>query len=492
MVVGTSSSVGKSLVVTALCRILRQDGWSVAPFKAQNMSLNAYVTAAGGEMGYAQALQAWAAGVAPHVDMNPILLKPQGNMSSQIVLNGQPVGIYRAGDYYESFFERGWQEVRLALDRLTPAYDWTICEGAGSPAEVNLRHRDLTNMRVAQYLNAPTLLVADIDRGGALAHVVGTLQVLPEEERRLFAGIVINKFRGVLDLLQPGLDWLQSYTGLPIVGVLPWLEFALPAEDSMSLFEPRSRPTSAELEIAVIRLPHIANFTDFDPLRAEPSVRLRYVALGEPLGSPDAVILPGSKATIADLLALQTSGLAAQIQTFTGAVVGICGGLQMLGSAIADPDGYEGHQGTYAGLELLPSTTTLTAAKVTQQVITASRWLGEHPIAGYEIHQGRTRFGQETKPIFEQEHLGCRTTDGRVWGSYLHGLFDNHAWRRHWLNRLRANRGLPPLPILEGHYSSDRDRLLDRLADTWRSHLDLSLLGYSPAPHSHQSARSIE
>ncbi|WP_038026236.1 cobyric acid synthase [Synechococcus sp. PCC 7336] len=478
MVVGTSSNVGKSLVVAALCRIFKQDGWSVAPFKAQNMSLNAYVTPDGGEIGYAQALQAWAAGVPPRVEMNPILLKPQGNMTSQIILNGHPVGTYRAGDYYETFFDRGWQAVRDTLDRLSPEYDWLICEGAGSPAEMNLHHRDLTNMRVAKYLQAPTLLVADIDRGGALAHVVGTLQVLPEEERQLFAGIVINKFRGVLDLLQPGLDWLEEYTGLPVVGVLPWLDFALPAEDSMSLFEQRGSKRTAQIEIAVIRLPHIANFTDFDPLAAEPTVRVRFVGLNESLGSPDVAILPGSKATIADLMALQESGMAEQLQRFSGAIAGICGGMQMLGQAIADPAGYEGPSGKFRGLGLLPLETQLTGEKVTRQVSTSDRWLGESPILGYEIHQGRTTFGHSARRMFERDDLGCVSADDRVWGSYLHGLFDNHAWRRQWLNRLRMAKSLRPLPELAGHYSEDRDRLLDRLAEIWRPQLDLKVLGY--------------
>ncbi|MEO0803359.1 MAG: cobyric acid synthase [Cyanobacteria bacterium J06642_2] len=478
MVVGTSSSVGKSLVATALCRIFAQDGWSVAPFKAQNMSLNAYVAPSGGELGYAQAVQAWAAGIEPQVTMNPVLLKPQGNMTSQVILNGIPAGTYRAGDYYKTFFDRGWQAVAAALDTLQMQYEWLVCEGAGSPAEVNLHHRDLSNMRVAKYLRSPTLLVADIDRGGALAHVVGTLQVLPADERQLFSGIIINKFRGVLDLLQPGLDWLADYTGLPIVGVLPWLDFALPAEDSMSLWERRGRKSGAELEIAVIRLPHISNFTDFDPLEAEPSVRVRYVGLDEALGVPDVAILPGSKSTIADLLALQGAGMATQIQRFSGAIVGICGGMQMLGTTVADPDGCEGKSGTYLGLDLLPAETVLTGEKVTQRVETRSLWPVSAPILGYEIHQGTTTFGRTSQPICDRTDLGCKTSDARIWGSYLHGLFDNHGWRRQWLNSLRQAKNLPRLPNLTGHYQSDREVVLDKLAATWRPHLNLSAIGY--------------
>ena len=481
MIVGTSSHVGKSLVVTALCRILYQSGCRVAPFKAQNMSLNAYVTSSGGEIAYAQALQAWAAGLDPGVEMSPILLKPQGNMTSQVILNGQSIGVYPAGEYYERVFTPGWQAVTQALDQLTQTYDWVICEGAGSPAEVNLQHRDLVNMRVARYLQAPTWLVADIDRGGALAHVVGTLQLLSPEDRSLIQGIVINKFRGVRDLLQPGLDWLAEYTGVPIVGVLPWLEFALPEEDSMGLLERRGGSSRAEIEIAVIHLPHIANFTDFDPLLAEPSVKLRFVRPDQPLGQPDAVILPGSKATIADLKALQDSGLAGQLHHYQGMIIGICGGLQMLGDRIQDPEGLEGPMLEIPGLGLLPSETILEPLKITRRQQTESLWPQPCPIRGYEIHQGRTIFKTGVHPLFTHEDLGgvlVSTAPVRIWGAYLHGLFDNHQWRRAWLNQIRADKGLAPLPQLEGHYSEQRQALLDRLAAAWRPHLDLTGLGW--------------
>ncbi len=481
MIVGTSSHVGKSLVVTALCRILYQEGYRVAPFKAQNMSLNAYVTPSGGEIAYAQALQAWAAGLDPIVEMSPILLKPQGDMTSQVILNGQSIGVYKAGEYYEQVFTPGWQAVTQALDHLTQAYDWVICEGAGSPAEVNLQHRDLVNMRVARYLQAPTWLVADIDRGGALAHVVGTLQLLSPEDRHLIQGIVINKFRGVRELLQPGLDWLVEYTGVPIVGVLPWLEFALPEEDSMGLLERRGGSTRAVIEIAVIHLPHIANFTDFDPLLAEPSVKLRFVRPHQPLGQPDAVILPGSKATIPDLQALQDSGLADQLHRYPGMILGICGGLQMMGDRIRDPEGLEGPISEIPGLGLLPSETILEPLKITRRQQTVSLWPQSCPIRGYEIHQGRTIFKTGVQPLFTDEDLGgvaISTDPVRLGGAYLHGLFDNHQWRRAWLNQIRAHKGLDPLPQLEGHYSDQREVLLDRLATAWRPHLDLTELGW--------------
>ena len=489
MVVGTSSHVGKTLLVTALCRILKKAGKRVAPFKAQNMSLNAYVTPDGKEIAYAQALQAWAAGIPPAVEMNPILLKPQGNLTSQIVLNGVAVGTYRAGEYYERWFAPAWQAVKEALARLQQQYDWILCEGAGSPAEVNLKHRDLANMRVALHLGSPTWLVADIDRGGALAHVVGTLQLLEPEERALIRGIVFNKFRGSRELLQPGLDWLENYTGIPVVGVLPWVDWVLPQEDSMGiaaspqLWEDRRDRAGGQalregrLEIAVVRLPQVANFSDFDPLLAEPTVHLRWVHPGQSLGSPDVVILPGSKTTLNDLFALQKTGLAEQLRQYSGHIVGICGGLQMLGETIADPEGWEGIAGTYSGLGFLPLTTVLQPTKVTQQVQTQSRWPALAPIQGYEIHQGSTQADPSgCLPLFEQENLGWRDPTGRIWGSYLHGLFDNHLWRRQWLNWLRRQKGWDPLPDLEGHYAQQREQLLERLADLWQPHLDLGLL----------------
>lgn len=269
------------------------------------MALNSYVTASGGEIGYAQAVQAWAAGVAPLVEMNPILLKPQGDMTSQVILKGRVVGRVGAAEYYEQYFDQGWQAITESLQRLAEEFDLVVCEGAGSPAEVNLKHRDLTNMRVALHLHAATLLVVDIDRGGAFAHVVGTLELLEPEERALIRGIVINKFRGQRSLLQSGIDWLQERTGIPVLGVIPWLDQAFPAEDSLDLFDRRPSSQQRDLTITVLRLPRISNFTDFDPLESESSVTLRYIHPKESLGHPDALIIPGSKTTISDLLVLQ-------------------------------------------------------------------------------------------------------------------------------------------------------------------------------------------
>ncbi|MGA1626960.1 MAG: cobyric acid synthase CobQ, partial [Prochlorothrix sp.] len=299
MVVGTTSHAGKSLLTAAICRLLVRQGWRVSPFKGQNMALNSYVTASGGEIGYAQAVQAWAAGIKPRIEMNPILLKPQGNMTSQVILGGRVIGTTSAEDYYEKFFQRGWAAIVESIQCLSQDFDFLVCEGAGSPAEINLKHRDLTNMRIAKHLQAPTLLVVDIDRGGAFAHVVGTLALLDPEERALVKGVVINKFRGRKSILDPGLTWLEEYTGIPVLGVIPWVDQVFPSEDSLDLLERRGRQKQAELTIGVIRFPHISNFTDFDPLEAEPSVRVRYIGLGDELAYPDAIVLPGSKTTIA-------------------------------------------------------------------------------------------------------------------------------------------------------------------------------------------------
>src|SRR5919199_2419625 len=487
MVVGTTSHAGKSVITSALCRILSRRGWRVSPFKGQNMALNAYVTPSGGEIGYAQAVQAWAAGVVPCVEMNPILLKPQGDMTSQVILMGKAVGKVNASDYYEQYFAPGWQAIEESLRRLSNEFDLIVCEGAGSPAEINLKHRDLTNMRVAKHLNAPTLLVVDIDRGGAFAHVVGTLELLEPEERELIKGVVINKFRGQRSLLDSGITWLQERTGIPVVGVIPWIDELFPAEDSLDLLDrnPKKKANS-ELNIAVIRLPRISNFTDFDPLEAEPTVTVKYLMPNQSLGYPDAVILPGTKTTIADLMLLQKTGMATEIQEYAaagGVVLGICGGFQMLGKMLADPEGVEGHEGRYQGLDLLPIKTVITGNKIARQRLVSSNYpqVGL-PVAGYEIHQGRSRLlesedGEKQsscKPLFDDPGLGIVDVSQSIWGSYLHGLFDNGPWRRAWLNHLRQQRGLPSLPTGVPNYREQREAVLNSLADIVEAHLDLN------------------
>ncbi len=488
MVVGTTSHAGKSLIATALCRILSRRGWRVTPFKGQNMANNAFVTPAGGEIGHAQAVQAWAAGVMPCVEMNPILLKPQGDMTSQVILMGKAVGKVGAAEYYEQYFNPGWQAIEESLRRLKNEFDLVVCEGAGSPAEINLKHRDLTNMRVAKHLNASTILVVDIDRGGAFAHVVGTLELLEPEERALIKGVVINKFRGQRSLLDPGIHWLEERTGIPVMGVIPWIDGLFPAEDSLDLLEKNTtKKIHSEITITVIRLPRISNFTDFEALEAEPSVTVKYITPSQHLGHPDAVILPGTKTTIADLLILQKTGMAEAIQEYAaagGTVLGICGGFQMLGKMVADPEGVEGHEGRYQGLNLLPLKTVITGNKVARQRLVTSNYpqVGL-PVAGYEIHQGRSRLSESEegssqpspcKPLFDDPGLGIVDTHQSVWGSYLHGLFDNGPWRRAWLNYLRQQRGLPSLPTGVANYREQRETLLNLIADTVESHIDLN------------------
>ena len=484
MVVGTTSHAGKSLLTTAICRIAARRGWRVAPFKGQNMALNAYVTASGGEIGYAQAVQAWAAGTQPTIEMNPILLKPQGDMTSQVILKGKAVGKVGAADYYEQYFDIGWQAIQESLQHLSTEFDLIVCEGAGSPAEINLKHRDLTNMRVAKHLNAPTILVVDIERGGAFAHVVGTLALLEPDERALIRGIVINKFRGMRSILQPGIEWLENYTGIPVIGVIPWLEQVFPAEDSLDLFERKTSAFQGDLNISVLRLPRIANFTDFDPLESEPTVSLKYIHPKQDLGHPDAVIIPGTKTTIADLLLLQKSGMAEAIQNYAasgGTVLGICGGYQMMGQYLTDPDRLESEHLKCDGLRLLPIKTMITDYKVTKQrQVTSNFPQSGLPVAGYEIHQGRSRLIEpdaitsDYNPLFDDPSLGLVDKDQLVWGSYLHGLFDNGAWRRAWLNRLRQQRGLKSLPTGIPNYREQRESMLDTLATSIEAHLNLN------------------
>ncbi len=484
MVLGTTSHAGKSLLTAAICRILSRRGWRVAPFKGQNMALNAYVTPNGGEIGYAQAVQAWAAGVVPWVEMNPILLKPQGDMTSQVIIKGKYVGRVSASDYYEQYFDVGWRAIEESLQHLSTEFDLLVCEGAGSPAEINLKHRDLTNMRVAKHLNASAILVVDIDRGGAFAHIVGTLELLEPDERQLIKGIVINKFRGQRSILEPGIKWLEERTGIPVVGVIPYLEHIYPAEDSLDLLDRRVVKSNTELNVSVIRLPRISNFTDFDPLESEPTVTVKYLSPKQDLGHPDAIIIPGTKTTIPDLLILQKSGMAEAIQHYAaagGTVLGICGGYQILGQMIADPEGIEGQAGRYQGLNLLPIKTVITGQKIARQRQVSSNYpqMGL-PVVGFEIHQGRSRTEtqgvdpQAYHPLFDDANLGLVDSCLSVWGTYLHGIFDNGPWRRAWLNRLRQQRGLKSLPTGVANYREQRESLLDSLAIEVERHLDLT------------------
>ena len=485
MVQGTASSVGKSIIVAALCRIFRQDGRRVAPFKAQNMALNSFITAAGGEIGRAQAVQAEAAGIAPTVDMNPVLLKPTSDSGCQVIVLGKVARDISARDYYQ-YTPSLLETVTAALGRLRSEYDIVVIEGAGSPAEINLKDREIVNMRLARAAGAPVLLVGDIDRGGVFASLVGTLELLDDEEREMVRGFIINKFRGDVSLLQPALDFLEARTGKPVLGVVPYFrDIRIAQEDSVYLDE-RPPAASGELEIAVIRLPHISNYDDFDPFEEE-GAAVSYVNQRCDLGDPHLIIIPGTKSTAADLAYLRSSGLAESILAKARAgtpVVGICGGYQMLGEKILDPQGVESPHHETAGLGLLPVVTEFAPEKSTRQVrATVMADLGllagaaGLEVGGYEIHMGQTRVASGA-PAF---HV-CATPEGpadyadgvldsrgMVMGTYLHGLFYNDAFRQAFLNNLRRLYGLAE----SNGATVSRDRDYDKLADLVRGSLDM-------------------
>lgn len=491
---GTSSHVGKSILTTAFCRILLQDGYKVVPFKAQNMALNSYVTKTGGEMGRAQVAQAEAAGLEPAVEMNPVLLKPTGNSCSQVILMGKPIGNMSAQEYHLGYSRQALATVEACLQKLDTEYEAIVIEGAGSPAEVNLKANDIVNMRIAKMISAPVILIADIDRGGALAAVVGTLELLDNDERDLVKGIIINKFRGDIALLKPALDFLELKTGKPVLGVIPHLNnLGIEDEDSVSLDE-KITDTTREIDIAVLRTPKISNFTDFDALSGEPDVSVRYVNPGEALGNPDLIILPGSKNTTEDLLYLRHSGYEAAIVNLVAhgtPLIGICGGYQMLGKEIRDPEHTESEHNQVAGLGLIDVITTFANTKLTHQVTAdcvnhaflGMKYTGNN-LSGYEIHMGRTEF---SIPVQEAFRVSSRSTtavaindgvirqDGLVMGTYIHGIFDNDEYRRTLLNALRERKGLLPLPAGE-NTAARKQSSLNRLADTVRSNLNMDVV----------------
>ena len=491
MVQGTSSHAGKSVIATALCRIFAQDGYQVAPFKAQNMSLNSYATPDGGEIGRSQAVQAAAALVEPTVEMNPILLKPEAENRSQVVLLGRPRAVASAREYYR-LKSRWWSIVTASLDRLRAEYDVVVIEGAGSPAEVNLRQHDIVNMRVALHANAPVLLVGDIDRGGIFAQLVGTMVLLEPEERALVCGHVINKFRGDASLLTSGLDFLHQRTGVPVAGVVPFFtDIHVPEEDSVGLQQAASPGTVDEIDVAVMRLPHISNFDDFDPLRHEQGVRMRYVSRAAEFGSPDLIVIPGSKTTVADLQWLRAQGLAEQIESARRRrtpVIGICAGYQILGVDLLDPHGVESSQASTTGLGLLPTTTTFFPEKATHQV--KGRVTGGHgllrdclgaEVVAYEIHMGASSTTGLASPfVLEQRSRrpvslpdGAVDADGLTLGTYLHGLFHNQAVRRSILACAGARRGIRLAYSDDG---LDPNLEYDKLAAFVRRHLDINLI----------------
>jgi adenosylcobyric acid synthase len=485
MIQGTGSHVGKSLVTAALCRIFTQEGFRVRPFKAQNMSNNAYVTSEGGEMGRAQAEQAMACGVEPSILMNPILLKPTTDLGAQVIVMGHVRGTLEARAY-EALKPTLQATVLRALGQLRAQADLLIIEGAGSPAEINLRDGDLVNMWIAKQTQAHVVLVGNIDWGGVFAQCVGTMELLEPEERRLVRGFFINKFRGDKALLDPGVRWLERRYGLPVLGVIPYFhDVELLEEDTVSSRTQRDGLSQDQLRIEILHLPRISNATDFAPLEREPDVQVRYIDRPSSDGPwPDCLILPGSKSTMADLAFVRERGLETYLRRGLQAgteVVGICGGFQMLSREIRDPHHVEASVEAAPGLGLLPVVTVFEREKITTQV------RGTHldsglPVAGYEIHMGRMREGRDARPVVKvsdgrpagiERDDGAQSSDGRVWGTHMHGLFDTVAFRRWWLDRLRRRRGLPAMgtaskPPSEGVY--------DRLADAVRPHVNLKAL----------------
>jgi adenosylcobyric acid synthase len=491
MVLGTSSHVGKSLLTTALCRIFAQRGYTVAPFKSQNMSLNSAATVEGLEIGRAQALQAEAAGIAPSVHMNPILIKPSGDCSSQVIVRGKIWGQISAVDYHQRRVEELMPLVRESYQTLASNHQVIVLEGAGSPAEINLKQHDIVNMRMAAMADAPCLLVGDIDRGGVFASLLGTIELLEPEERERIRGFCINKFRGDLSLLAPGLRMMEERLNKPCLGVVPYLPaLALEEEDSVGLppvarsgWGPKQNTLDRPLRIAVIALPSFSNFTDFDSLRAEPSVDLRFFRSADFLTNADIVILPGSKQTMSDLewLLAQRFDRAVHLHAKTGLVVGICGGMQMLGEELVDPEGME-RQGRMSGLGLLPIRTEMQAGKVTRLcsgVIQSHSLFGqtvrENAIAGYEIHIGKTLYQDNAEPfatLTSGEPDGCTSTDRRVLGTYLHGIFDHDGFRHHFLTAARTFFQLAP-PASFNPWTTQREESLDRLARQVSTSLDM-------------------
>lgn len=482
MIQGTSSNAGKSVLAAAFCRIFLQDGFDVAPFKAQNMSLNSYVTDQGGEMGRAQVTQAMACRLNPDVRMNPVLLKPGSDTGSQIIVMGRPVGNMNVREYVE-YKPRAFDAVRAAYDSLANEHDVMVLEGAGSPAEVNLKHHDIVNMAMAEYAKAKVLLTGDIDRGGVFASIVGTMSLLTPKERNLVEGYVINRFRGDASLLDPAFGQMFERTGKPVLGTVPYIHgLGLPEEDSVSFkegFRPEADKLPADqcVDIVVLDLPRISNFNDIDPLYNEPDVRVRVAADARDVGTPDAVIIPGSKSTVPDMRELKGTGMAAVLRELAEGrtrLVGICGGFQMLGRIVDDPYGLESETTRVEGFDLLPVQTTLIPEK------TLTRTWGTHSasglaVHGYEIHHGHTApLSDDLRVALRDnagEPLGYMRPDGRVLGTYLHGLFDADGFRRWFIDQLRMDKGLSPLETIQSVFGLED--ALDNLASVVRDAVDM-------------------
>ncbi|MGH9766846.1 MAG: cobyric acid synthase [Blastocatellia bacterium] len=497
MVLGTASHAGKSLSVAALCRILRQDGFNVAPFKAQNMALNSFATREGHEIGRAQAMQAQAAGIEPHVDMNPILLKPTSEVGSQVVINGKVFGNYRGADYYR-LKPMLLDAVSEAYRRLASRHEIIVLEGAGSPVEMNLKDRDVVNMRMAEIADAACMLVTDIDRGGVFASLVGTYALLEPHERARFGGFLINKFRGDVSLFTPGVDYLETRLSQPCLGVIPYLrDHGIDDEDSVSLERRATRPSldgEDRLCVCVVGFPYLSNFTDFTALESVPDVVVYYTRKPDDARTADVLVLPGSKNTIPDLLWLRENGWEERVRAHVAAgkpLVGICGGFQMLGREIRDPRRAESDIESVPGLGLIDATTTLADEKITRQatarLLAPERFSqdGAGPVfSGYEIHLGESSLGAGTRPLFqlirlgdvESRHDGAVNDDGRILGTYLHGLFDSSEGLALLLAHWRKLRGkiISAAPVIDPF--AERERRYDALAEHYRRNLRMEVI----------------
>ncbi len=492
MIQGTGSHVGKSVITAALCRIFANQGLRIAPFKAQNMALNSYVTSDGCEVGRSTALQAMAARTALTIEMNPILLKPTAEKNAQLILKGKPYADVAALDQFhqnKALRALKWDVIRDALSVLSEDYDLIVIEGAGSPAEVNLREFDIVNMEVARHTGAPVLLVTDIDKGGSLASLVGTLELLPEAERAHVQGFIFNKFRGDARLFDAAIEFMTNKTGCPTLGLIPF-DTTLNLMEEDALRWENHVNGDPEIDIAIIAHPYLSNFTDFDPLMLEPGVMLRFVRSAAQLGQPDAVILPGSKNTMGDLQQLVHSGLAQCIQDLAKEglpIVGICGGYQMLGRELFDPDEVESNQAVIEGLALLDIVTEFQKEKITRQV--KLHLSGQPPffedaeetVAGYEIHCGRTQpVSAISNPAFfsplSQAEEGAVSDDGLIFGTALHGLFENDLFRRRFVNVLRIRKGLPPLPKALVSFRNIEEEQIENWASFVAAHLNLEKL----------------
>ncbi len=488
-ILGTGSDVGKSIVAAALCRIFKDTGISVAPFKAQNMSNNSSVTEEGGEMGRAQVVQAQACMIKPHVDMNPVLLKPNSNIGSQVVLQGKPVFDVKAADYFKNT-DYLYGKSQESLARLRSDYDLIIMEGAGSCGEVNLRSRDFVNFKTAHSVDAPVILVADIDRGGVFAQIIGTLAVIPEADKKAVKGIVINRFRGDATLFDDGIKYIEEQTSIPVLGLIPfYTDIKIDSEDSVPLdilLDPDSGPELEKANIAVIRFPHISNFTDFSPLENDDLVNLHYLSMPRQLAGYDIVILPGTKNVRADMEWLKKTGWSTVLQNHInqgGELGGICGGYQMLGIVIHDPLGVEGTPGNTQALGFLKIETTLESKKTLTRSSGIWEQNGEQ-VEGYEIHMGQTQKTENHQALIKissrngspiDDYDGFVSSDHKIWGTYFHGLFNSSGFRSRFLQRLKPNYK-PPSDPAKSSISQFRNKQYDLLAKHFRKHLDMKKL----------------